>query len=49
MAAPDNAVSDKRTYTTPRLTIHGTLKEVTLMRFPWPERGEWPRDPARVS
>jgi hypothetical protein len=26
----------KKPYTRPKLTIHGTLAELTLMRFKWP-------------
>lgn len=29
--------TEKKPYTTPRLTIHGTLDEITLMRFKWPK------------
>jgi len=45
MAAHDSASSDKKRYTTPMLTIHGTLKDITLMRFNWNGRRDWGEEP----
>jgi hypothetical protein len=43
--AHDSAGSEKLPYTTPKLTIHGTLQDITLMRFNWQGRREWPDGP----
>jgi hypothetical protein len=45
MVAHDGAEGDKQRYTTPKLTVHGTLKDITLMRFNWQGRREWPDEP----
>ena len=46
MPAPDSE-KQKKPYTTPRLTVHGALADITLMRFNWQPRrpGDWKDDP----
>lgn len=44
MADHDDAVSDKKRYTTPNLLILGTLQEITLLRFNWHGHREWGED-----
>ena len=45
MDAHGSASGDKKRYTTPTLTVHGTLKDITLLRFNWNGRREWGQDP----
>jgi hypothetical protein len=45
MTPPDASTRDKQRYATPRLMTHGTLKDITLMRFNWQGRREWGEDP----
>lgn len=45
MPTLDDVRNSKRLYTAPQLTVHGTLTEITLMRFKWPDRGDWSQDP----
>jgi hypothetical protein len=48
MLASDAENRAKKPYTTPRLTLHGTLTDITLMRFNWHPRrpGDWTEDDA---
>jgi hypothetical protein len=47
MPAVDAENSVKKRYTTPELKVHGTLTDLTLMRFNWHPRrpGNWADDP----
>jgi hypothetical protein len=45
MASHDGEEIDKKRYTTPKLMIHGTLKDITLLRFNWHGHREWDGDP----
>lgn len=38
MRTLDDVGKTKRLYTAPQLTVHGTLTDITLMRFKWPDR-----------
>jgi hypothetical protein len=43
----DNGEQQKQPYTTPHLTVHGSLTDITLLRFNWHPRrpGDWKDDP----
>jgi hypothetical protein len=45
MLAHESEAGDRRHYTTPVLKLHGTLKDITLLRFNWHGRREWGEDP----